>query len=117
MPVRACYPLAVLSLVLGLVSPWSLPPARPGQRNRAGGIAGAAPTAWGWESFTFKNDLWLALHQGDVKQFDFRIGAGGALSEMRDCTEDDLPLLSPTDKGEVTDRDRAVDRLERVRHP
>ena len=41
---------------------------------------------------------------GGKKQFDFRIGAGGAISEMRDCTDEDQPLLAPTNKGEVTDR-------------
>jgi hypothetical protein len=59
---------------------------------------------WTWESSIVKDDLWLASSFHGRKQFTFRIGAGGAISELRDVHEKDQPLLSPSFKGEATDR-------------
>ncbi len=47
-------------------------------------------------------DIWVNLKYQNQKQFDFRIGSGGAIKEFRDANS--TALLSPTYAGESTDR-------------
>ena len=48
------------------------------------------------------NDIWVSLKYQNLKQFDFRIGSGGAIKEFRDANS--TALLSPSYSGESTDR-------------
>ncbi len=64
------------------------------------------PLAPGWScsAFVHMNDIWLRTSRDGQQQFDLRIGAGGAIAELRDIPANYAPLLSPPFKGEVTDR-------------
>jgi hypothetical protein len=59
---------------------------------------------WGWDVFTYGNDLWLRSSYGGRGQFDFRLGGGGAVAEFRDVAANFRRLLSPSFRGERTDR-------------
>ena len=60
--------------------------------------------AWSGSINGVGNDLWLKLNDSGSDAYDFRIGVGGALTEMRDRTDGFKPLLSPSFQGEATDR-------------
>ena len=50
------------------------------------------------------SDLWLVLNGNEKPYYDFRIGTGGVISEIRDLTDSNKNLLSPSYNGEQTDR-------------
>ncbi len=54
-----------------------------------------------WKVETERNDIWLKLSFGGNIDFALRLGAGGAISEIKRGGQ---PLLSPTFQGEATDR-------------
>jgi hypothetical protein len=64
----------------------------------------AADPLWTWEAFTYENDVWLRSYYNGQGMFDFRLGAGGAIAQMRDVQASYKRLLSPSYSGEVTDR-------------
>lgn len=64
----------------------------------------AADPVWTWQAFTFQNDVWLRSYADGKGMFDFRLGAGGAIAEMRDVQAGYKRLLSPSFQGEATDR-------------
>jgi|GEM_PF-2088270 len=66
-------------------------------------IVAAAPT-WTWKTFTDERDIWLRSSCDGVLMFDYRLGAGGAIAEMRDVPSGNKRLLSPSFQGEATDR-------------
>lgn len=59
---------------------------------------------WSCSAFVHMDDIWLRTSSDGQQQFDVRIGAGGAIAELRDIPADYAPLLSPPFGGEVTDR-------------
>ncbi|MFD5830908.1 hypothetical protein [Lentzea sp. NPDC060358] len=63
-----------------------------------------ATPGWSWQFFTYGNDIWQRACWNDTEQFDYRLGGGGCVREMRYCPETYRPLLSPTFQGEETDR-------------
>jgi hypothetical protein len=50
---------------------------------------------WMWQVFGYADDLWMRSYSNGVAQFDFRIGAGGCLAEMRACYLGYQALLCP----------------------
>lgn len=65
-----------------------------------------APTCKAAESFSIEvsdGDIWLKRAQGDKASFEFRIGAGGSVSSIRNATAG-KDLLAPPFAGEITDR-------------
>lgn len=66
--------------------------------------AGAAEPAWTWRITRDHDNVWLQSSYNDQEMFDYRIGAGGAVAEMRDVKNNYRRLLSPSYQGEVTDR-------------
>lgn len=66
--------------------------------------AAAAAPGWSWQFFTHSTDLWQRNFWNDTQQFDYRLGGGGCIAQMRHCPTGYRPLLSPTYEGEETDR-------------
>ncbi|MCE5276881.1 MAG: PEP-CTERM sorting domain-containing protein [Planctomycetaceae bacterium] len=66
--------------------------------------ASARGQDWAWNVAVSGGDIWLASSGGGVPTFDYRIGASGAISEMRDVPDAYQRLLSPSYAGEATDR-------------
>ena len=64
----------------------------------------SAATGWTWTQFTYNNDIWMRTAYNGTDMFDYRLGAGGCLAEMRYCPSSYKALLSPTYAGEETDR-------------
>ncbi|MFI5534054.1 hypothetical protein ACIA8O_36495 [Kitasatospora sp. NPDC051853] len=64
----------------------------------------AATTGWSWQLFTYNGDVWQRSSYNGTAQFDFRLGAGGSIAEMRYCPAGYRALLSPSYAGEETDR-------------
>ncbi|MFJ8044151.1 hypothetical protein ACIRBX_26975 [Kitasatospora sp. NPDC096147] len=64
----------------------------------------AAATGWSWQVFTYNGDVWQRSSYNGVAQFDYRLGAGGSIAEMRYCPATYRALLSPSYAGEETDR-------------
>ncbi|GAA3623606.1 hypothetical protein [Flavivirga jejuensis] len=62
------------------------------------------PVTWTGTVTSDGTDLWLVLNGNGEPYYDFRIGTGGAMSEIRDLTESSENLLSPSYNGEQTDR-------------
>lgn len=79
-------PVMILSLLV-----WSAP-------------AATAEPVWTWNAFTDQGDVWLRSAADGQGMFDFRLGAGGAIAEMRDVQAGAKRLLSPSFQGEATDR-------------
>ena len=74
--------------------------------NSAGTVSSAVsinliPSDYNCE-ITSAGDIWVKLLYKSQKQYDFRIGSGGAIKELRD--NDGTALLAPTFGGETTDR-------------
>ncbi len=60
--------------------------------------------AWSWTQFTYNNDVWMRNNLDGTDKFDFRLGGGGSLAEMRYIPAGYQHLLSPSYAGEHTDR-------------
>ena len=60
--------------------------------------------AWSGSIGKYQNDIWLFLFKNGQATYDFRLGAGGAIAEMRDRTAGFKHFLAPSFNGEVTDR-------------
>ncbi|GHH42446.1 hypothetical protein GCM10017774_38830 [Lentzea cavernae] len=63
-----------------------------------------AQSGWSWQFFTYGNDIWQRAYWNNTEQFDYRLGGGGCVREMRYCPETYRALLSPSFQGEETDR-------------
>ncbi len=61
-------------------------------------------STWTWVQFTYNGDIWMRNYLNGVAMFDYRLGAGGCLAEMRYCPSSFAALLSPTFNGNETDR-------------
>lgn len=59
---------------------------------------------WTCSSFIYENDVWVRTFYQGGEKFDFRIGPGGVIAELRDTQDSYAALLSPSYKGEPTDR-------------
>lgn len=59
---------------------------------------------WTCNSFTWQGDIWMRSYWQGAGQFDIKIGAGGAISMLRDAQNGYEQLLSPSFIGETTDR-------------
>lgn len=59
---------------------------------------------WSWHTHNNGTDLWLKSTKNGQEMFDYRLGAGGAISEMRDAPDSYQALLASSYAGEVTDR-------------
>lgn len=59
---------------------------------------------WDCSSFTYQDDVWIRTFYQGNEQFDFRIGPGGVIAELRNAQDNYAALLSPSYKGEPTDR-------------
>ncbi|MET9245648.1 hypothetical protein [Nonomuraea sp. NPDC003709] len=66
--------------------------------------AAAAAKGWTWKLLTEGTDVWQRNSWKGREQFDFRLGGGGCIPQMRHCPTGYRPLLSPTYEGEETDR-------------
>jgi hypothetical protein len=66
--------------------------------------AAAAAKGWSWRLLTEGDDVWQRNYWRGGEQFDFRLGGGGCIPQMRHCPTGYRPLLSPTYEGEETDR-------------
>lgn len=64
----------------------------------------ATASGWEWQFLTINNDLWMRNRLNTKAQFDFRLGGGGCLAQMRYAPNGFEPLLSPTLTGNETDR-------------
>jgi hypothetical protein len=64
----------------------------------------AATQTWTWETYSDGRDVWLRSACDGAVIFDYRLGAGGAIAEMRDVADGKKRLLSPSFQGETTDR-------------
>ena len=59
---------------------------------------------WSWSPFVFHDHVWMRSFDNGQPMFDYRIGAGGAIAELRSIPDGFQRLLSPTFNGELTDR-------------
>ena len=59
---------------------------------------------WTCTSFIYETDIWVRTFYQGGEKFDFRIGPGGVIAELRDTQDSYAALLSPSYKGEPTDR-------------
>lgn len=57
-----------------------------------------------YKIFSYQNQLWCRYYRNNQGIFDFRIGAGGAMSELRWVPAGYAALISPSYAGEQTDR-------------
>ena len=64
----------------------------------------AARANWTWQAFTFDNDIWMRTFDDGQPIFDYRLGAGGSVAEVRNIPNGFQRLLSPSFNGELTDR-------------
>lgn len=65
------------------------------------------PLAAGWECkvLTERDDIWLRTHYQGQPQFDFRIGAGGSLAEIRQLKgKKPLAMLATSPYGRLADQ-------------
>jgi len=63
-------------------------------------------TPWAWQVTNVGGDLWLTSLNDGVPQFDYRVGAGGCIAEMRWCANANEDLFTPAyynGAGEQTD--------------
>jgi hypothetical protein len=65
---------------------------------------GQSGGAWQWENFTLQQDIWMRSYQNHQAMFDYRLGPGGAISEIRHCPKGNRALLAPSYQTEETDR-------------
>src|SRR5580692_10747574 len=61
-------------------------------------------SGWTGTIFTNDNDLWIRSYENGVGMYDYRIGAGGAVSEMREVPSNYKNLLARPFRSERTDR-------------
>ncbi|MEU7746938.1 hypothetical protein [Nonomuraea sp. NPDC049158] len=66
--------------------------------------AAAKAKGWSWKLFKDGTDVWQRNYWNGGEQFDFRLGGGGCVPQMRHCPSGYRALLSPTYEGEETDR-------------
>lgn len=65
----------------------------------------ASAAGWSWAFLTINNDIWMRNSLNGTARFDFRLGGGGCIAQMRYAPNGFEPLLSPTaGSGEETDR-------------
>ena len=66
----------------------------------------ALSTQWDCSAFRYGNDVWMRSAYNGAGQFDLRVGAGGAVAELRDVARGYAPMLSPgiEEVGDRTDR-------------
>ncbi|MEU2718548.1 hypothetical protein [Streptomyces sp. NPDC007205] len=67
-------------------------------------IRAEAMGGWSWKLFTYDREIWQRNYWNGREEFDFRFGGGGCMASMRYCPDTYRPLLSPTNRGEETDR-------------
>ena len=67
------------------------------------GLAFAAPN-FNWHAHSYQGDVWFTLLDGTTPQFDFRLGGGGSIAQMRNATTGYSEMLPPPYAGEHTDR-------------
>jgi len=53
------------------------------------------PAAWRWEIVNSNGDLWIKSYNNKQAKFDYRIGAGGCIAEMRYCTNNNEQMFTP----------------------
>ena len=59
---------------------------------------------WSCQAFTFQGDVWLRSYLNGAGLFDFQVGGGGAIVQMRYCADQFQALLSPACNNPSTDR-------------
>jgi hypothetical protein len=59
---------------------------------------------WTCSIYPFEDALWMLQSWQGQKLFDYRLGGAGVIAEMRDVQATYAALLSPSFKGEMTDR-------------
>ena len=59
---------------------------------------------YNWYPESYQGDVWFTLLDGSTPLFDFRLGAGGCIAEMRNATTGYTEMLTPSYAGEHTDR-------------
>jgi hypothetical protein len=67
-------------------------------------FAARAAAAWSWAPHREASDLWLTASQNGAEMFDLRLGAGGAIAELRYHPDDDQDLLANPYGNNDTDR-------------
>jgi hypothetical protein len=76
---------------------------------QAGCVIRFPNSPWSWRVFGYNNDLWMRSSSNNVEQFDFRIGAGGCVAEMRACYLNYQSLLCPASvNGALPGRDNVL---------
>ena len=63
--------------------------------------------SFGWAAQDYQGDVWFTLSNGSTPEFDFRLGGGGSIAEMRNATTGYSEMLSPAYQAGV-DTDRVI---------
>jgi hypothetical protein len=61
-------------------------------------------SGWTGSVFTYNNDIWIRSYKDGMGMYDYRVGAGGVISEMRDVQSGFEKLLAAPARSERTDR-------------
>jgi hypothetical protein len=61
-------------------------------------------SGWTWVPFNYNGMLWMRSYFNGDGQYDFMIGGGGCIEQMRYVPSNYLSMLSPSYSGEKTDR-------------
>lgn len=97
--------VALLSLALCSACAGQAPaPPAPDDGPAESSAGAASVSGYACSIFRYDRQLWLRTFKDGAEQFDVRIGAGGAVAELRDAAHGYAPLLAPSYQGEHTDR-------------
>lgn len=96
--VRSMTRRAVLGMGAAAAFPLGVAEPAVGRAGSASSMAG-----WTWQLLTPGSDIWMRNYYNGVAQFDFRLGAGGCVPQMRYAPNNFQALLAPQ-LGTETDR-------------
>ncbi len=64
-------------------------------------VGGLTASFFTCEAFTYNGDVWMRSSYEGKAWFDYRIGAGGDVAEMRNCDTAFSPVLAPSYGGKL----------------
>lgn len=67
-------------------------------------VPAVEPGAWTWQFFKYAGDLWLQSSKNGHPRFQYRLGAGGSIAQVRDAEQYRDLLMPPTTAGPDSDR-------------
>jgi hypothetical protein len=71
-------------------------------------LTGTAHAQWSWQVFTYGQDLYFASYLDGAEQFDFQVGGGGCIQQMRYAPAGFVSMFAQENPGEPINQTDAV---------